>query len=134
MKIIIIITILIMTEICADGQNLVGYKADEIIKYMKENRTEMSFNKVINKKFYYLKYSDSYESQTTLFFLTSDSVCISMKIICDVGIKAQKVKELNSIFKKSSESRWIDKRDGKDYLIELMDEKWSCVITIEPDI
>lgn len=132
MKIITIITILIMTDICADGQNLVGYKADEIIKFMKENYRDMSFNKVSNRKFKYLKYSDSYEKQTILFFLSSDSVCKSMKMICDVGIKAEKVREFNSIYKKSSESRWIDRRDGKDFLIELVDEKWSCVITLEP--
>ena len=42
--------------------------------------------------------------------------------------------EFNSAYKKSGENRWIDRRDGTDYLIELRDEKWSCVVTIEPNI
>ncbi len=92
----------------------------------------MSFNNVTNSKFKYLKYSDSSDSQTLLFFLNPDSVCKSVRMICDVSIKAEKVKEFDLIYKKSCENSWIDKRDGKDYLIEIRDEKWSCIITIEP--
>ena len=133
MKIITLSAILILTCICTQGQNLIGYKDKEIRKYMKENRKEMNFNNVINSKFKYLKYSDNPDSQTVLFFLNPDSVCKSVRIICDISMKAEKVKEFNSIYKKSGENRWIDKRDGKDYLIEIKDEKWSCIITIEPD-
>jgi hypothetical protein len=31
------------------------------------------------------------------------------------------------------EDKWIDKRDGKEYLVEIMEDKWSCVISIEPE-
>jgi hypothetical protein len=48
-------------------------------------------------------------------------------------MKAEKEKEFNSHYVKKGENRWIDKRDGKDYRIELMDGQWSCVISIEPD-
>jgi hypothetical protein len=46
-------------------------------------------------------------------------------------MKSQKVQEFNSQFQKRGENRWIDKKDGKEYLIELNDGKWSCVISIE---
>jgi hypothetical protein len=115
------------------GQNLIGYSGREIRNYMKEQRIEMNFNTVINNKFKYLKYSDNSDSQTLLFFLNPDSVCQSVRLVCDRRVKEDKVKEFNSIYKKSGENRWVDNRDGKEYLIQIKEEEWSCIITIEPD-
>jgi hypothetical protein len=122
-----------LTVICADGQNLVGYNERDIKRYMKENRSDMNFNNVANSKFRYLKYSDNSDSQTLLFFFNADSVCKSVRIICDVRIKDEKEKEFNSFYKKTTENTWIDKRNGKDYLIEMKYERWSWIITIEPE-
>jgi hypothetical protein len=133
MKIITLFAVLSLIRICAYGQNLIGYNDKEIRKYMKANHLEMSFDNVTNSKFKYLKYSDRSDRQTLLFFLNPDSVCKSVRLICDLSIKADKVKEFNSIYKKSGEDSWIDKRDGKNYLVEMREEKWYCIITIEPD-
>jgi hypothetical protein len=124
---------MIQIGICACGQNLIGYTDKEIRKYMKENRTEMNFNNVTNSKFNYLKYSDNSDNQTLLFFLDPDSVCKSVRLICDLSVKSEKVKEFNSIYKTSGENKWIDNREGRNYLIEIIDGKWSCIINIEPD-
>lgn len=99
---------------------------------MKENRRDMNYNNVVNTRFNYLKYSDNNESQTVLFFLTRDSVCKNERIICDAGIKSKKVNEFNSLYVKNGENRWIDRQNGKEYIIELSDGKWSCVISVEP--
>jgi hypothetical protein len=131
MKIIILSAALILTCICAQSQNLIGFNPKEIQKYMKENQREMNYNNVVNSKFSYLKYSDNSDNQTMLFFLSPDSVCRSVRIICDVSMKSQKIKELNSHYKKSGENQWIDRRNGKEYLIGIMEGKWSCVISIE---
>ena len=120
-----------LTCICAHSQNLIGYTGNDILEYMKENHSDMNYNNVVNSKFTYLKYSDSSENQTVLFFLNRDSVCNSVRIICDAALKPQKVKEFNSHYMKKGDNKWVDKRDGKDYLIEMMDGKWSCVISIE---
>ena len=133
MKAITLSAVLMLTCICTRSQNLIGYKEKEIVRYMKENRQELNYNNVVNSKFSYLKYSDNQENQTVLFFLNPDSICRSVRIICDVTMKAEKEKEFNSIYTKKGENRWIDKRDGKDYLIEVRDGQWSCVISIEPD-
>jgi hypothetical protein len=122
-----------ISGICTNGQNLIGYKYMEIKKYMKENHKEMSFNNVSNSKFMYLKYSDSSDRQTLLFFLDSDSVCKSVRMICDFTIKEEKAKEFNSIYKKTGDNRWLEKSNGKDYLIKINDEKWYYIITMEPD-
>ena len=92
----------------------------------------MNFVKVTNNKFLYLKYTDNSDSQTLLFFLSPDSVCKSVRIICDQGSKKDKVKQFNTLYKKSGENKWIDRRGGKDYLVEIKDGKWSSIITIEP--
>jgi hypothetical protein len=133
MKIITLFAILILTCFCTYSQNLIGYNGREIKKYMRENLREMNYENVTNSKFKYLKYSDNYDNQTLLFFLNSDSVCNSVKMICDLSMKTAKVKEFNTIYKKKSENIWIDNRDGKDYLIQMDEGKWSCIIKIEPD-
>jgi hypothetical protein len=133
MKALTLITALLISGIRADGQNLIGYSYRDIRKYMNENCRDMSFNNVTNNKFNYLKYTDSSDSQTLLFFFNQDSVCKSVRLICDNGLKAGKIKEFNSLYQRSGENRWIDRRDKKDYFVEIKDDKWSFAITIESD-
>jgi hypothetical protein len=68
---------------------------------MRENVKDMNLNKVNNDKFTYLKYSDNSDSQTMLFFLSRDSVCQSIRIICDENAKAKRLKEFDSAYKKT---------------------------------
>lgn len=116
----------------SSGQNLIGYKHDEIIKYMRENHTDLNYNIVSNSKFSYMKYSDNSGSQTVLFFLDSDSVCASIRIICDERARSQKIKEFNSLYKSKGGNRWTESRQGVNYLIELNDEEWATVINLFP--
>jgi hypothetical protein len=132
MKAVILSVILILTSFFSQGQNLIGYAEKEIEKYMKENRQDLGQEIVSNSKFSYLKYSDSEDTQTLLFFLGSDSICKSIKLICDIRVKTEKVKEFNSIYKPYGENKWIDTRNGKNYLIEIRNDQWSYNIIIEP--
>lgn len=132
MKIITLLSFIIVMGSATYGQNLIGYNDYEIRKFMKEKKSDMNFDKVINNKFIYLKYSDNSDSQTILFFLSPDSVCKNIRIICDKGIRADKEKEFNKLYKKNGDNKWVDRHGRKNYLIEIKDEKWSCVITIEP--
>jgi hypothetical protein len=113
------------------AQNLIGYSEPEIRKYMKENMKTMSFvNFTYNNTFKYLKYADRKETQTLLFFLTADSVCKSVRLVCDKALREEKVKELNSLYKKSGANSWTETRGGKNYIIELKDEDYTFNITI----
>ncbi len=134
MKTAALLTFLIITGSGAFGQNLIGYNDTEIKKFMKQNRKDMHYNSVKNSMFSYLKYSNSSESQTILFFLTTDSVCKGVRVICDNSLRTEKIKELDASYKKISDDRWVDNHNGKNYLIKFKDEEWSCSITIEPDI
>ncbi|MBK7627720.1 MAG: hypothetical protein IPJ16_11110 [Bacteroidales bacterium] len=131
MKIFLLFVFLTLSGFLS-GQNLIGYKDFEIRKYMKDNKGNMSFNKVNNDRFNYLKYTDNSETQTLLFFLGTDSICRSIRIICDSVTKAEKIKEFNTNCKKNGENIWIDRKNGIDYLIEIKDEQWSSIITIKP--
>jgi hypothetical protein len=134
MKAITLFSILILTCSCTFGQNLIGFNDAEIRKFMKQNRKDMHFNNVKNSMFSYLKYSDNSDSQTILFFLTPDSVCKGVRVICENAMKHEKIKELDATYKRIADDKWVDIHDGKNYLIKFKDEEWSCSFTIEPDI
>jgi hypothetical protein len=116
MKAAVLLTFLIVSDTCSFGQNLIGYNDSEI------------------RMFSYLKYTNSSDSQTILFFLTTDSVCKGVRVVCDNSMKPDKIKELDSCYKRIGEDKWVDNHGGKNYLIKFKDEEWSCSITIEPDI
>jgi hypothetical protein len=133
MKKVTLLLSFILFSFSAHGQNLVGYKRKEIVKYMKENHAEMNLNKVTNNRYSYLKYTDSSDNQTFLFFLNGDSVCKEVRIICDPALKGQKISELESKYSRLDNNSWIDKRGGKKYRINAKDGRWSFVITIEAE-
>jgi hypothetical protein len=113
------------------GQNLIGYNEKEILKYMKDKQRNMNFQKFNNNStFKYLKFVDNNESQTLLFFLTSDSVCKAIRLICDKNLKAEKIREFDNIYTKAGVGVWTETRKGKKYTIELKDEDLSLTINI----
>lgn len=134
MKVVKLFAFLIFSSGYTYGQNLIGYNDTEIKKFMLQNRKDMHYNSVKNSLFKYLKYSDYSDSQTILFFLSSDSVCKGVRVICENYMKQQKIKELDAAYKRIGDYKWVDNHDGKNYLIKLNEEEWSCSITIEPEI
>ena len=132
MKYVVIILAALFTCTLAGGQNLVGYDATGIRNYMAQNSSDLRNVKVTNDLFRYLKYTDSSDNQTILFFLSADSVCRNIRMIYDPSLKKNKIIELNSSYKRIDESKWLDNRDGKEFLVEMSDEQWSLVVTIGP--
>ena len=115
-----------------NGQNLIGYSEKDVRQYMADNQKEMTFQNFINNStFKYLKYSNKDETLTLLFFLNEQSVCKSVRRVCDKSLRAQEIKELNSKYKKKGNNLWAETKNGKNYLIELKEEEWSFNITIK---
>jgi hypothetical protein len=113
------------------SQNLIGYHEKEIRQIMRDRYKNMNFqNFTNNSTFRYLKYSDSEDNQTLLFFLNADSVCKSVRLVCDKNLKDLKIKELNANYKKNGENRWRETINGKNYNIDLKDEEWTFSVTI----
>jgi hypothetical protein len=113
------------------GQNLIGMDDKEIKKYMKENQKGFNLQNDNNSSFNYLKYADNQDAQTILFFLSDKSVCSEVRIICDLSLKNEKLKELDSTFTKTGNNIWTEKKNSKVYIIELKDEKWFFSINIK---
>jgi hypothetical protein len=113
------------------GQNLIGLDDKEIKKYMKENLKGFNLQNDNNSSFKYLKYADNQDTQTILFFLSDKSVCSEVRIICDLSMKNEKLKELDSIYTKAGNNIWTEKKNNGTYLIELKDEKWFFSINIK---
>ncbi len=115
------------------SQNLVGFRESEIRKYMQENRKDMNIADIKNSKFKYLKYSDNLDNQTILFFLKKNSVCYSERMICDYSIKNQKLEEFDRLYRRESDNRWTEVRNGKNYIITIKEGQWSFIVTIEQE-
>ena len=123
--------ILFLVSMNLNGQNLIGYSAKDIRQYMDENQKSMTYQNFINNStFKYLKYSDKYDTQTLLFFLNEQLVCKSIRLVCDKSLKKEKIKECNSLYKKTGDNQWTETKKGKRYLIEMKEEEWSFNVTI----
>jgi hypothetical protein len=133
MKIIILLPLIFLSFADCLSQNLVDFDARSIKKYMKENCKDMIYEKTLNPRFSYLKYTDNNSRQTLLFFLGTDSICKSQRMILDSTVRDERVKEFNSTYSKKGVNSWMEMRDGKNYLIEIRDETWNSVVTILPD-
>lgn len=126
---IVLVTLLLCKNLSA--QNLLGYKLMDIKEYMKENQKSMVFQSLtFNNTFKYAKYADKDGNQTTLFFLTADSVCKSIRMICDKSVEPEMIKDLDSKYKKAGANNWIENKGGTNYIIELREEEWSFNVTI----
>jgi len=101
-----IASLVLLFFICSvklSAQNLIGYNAKDIKLYMTQNQKGFINQSIINNNiFKYLKYTDRKETQTLLFFLSADSVCKSVRLVCDMTLKAEKIKELDSTYRKSA--------------------------------
>ncbi|HOU95121.1 MAG TPA: hypothetical protein PLN06_00660 [Bacteroidales bacterium] len=129
---IIIITGCLIVFFPAKGQpNLIGYHEREVRNYMKVNQKDMVLQGLtFNNTFRYLKYTDRGQTQTLFFFLSADSVCRSIRLLCDKNLKDNKIAELNSKYKPIGNNQWEDERNGQKYSVELKDEEWTLNISI----
>lgn len=122
---------------CATGlsaQNLVGYSEKEIRQYMKDNEKDFLLQSLTNNStFRYLKYTDRRETQTLLFFLDPEMQCKAVRLVCEMGLKSQKINELDAKYRKRSENEWTEVKNGITYLIELRDEEVTFNITFRKD-
>jgi hypothetical protein len=133
MKILQISTVIVfLISINLHGQNLIGYSEKDVRQFMTDNQKEMTFQSFINNStFKYLKYSNSDETITLLFFLNEQSICKSVRFVCDKSLKIEKTKELDSKYPKIGENQWAETKNGKKYLIEMKEEDWSFNVTIK---
>ena len=132
MKLFSLLILFIPGVAAVSGQNLIGYKYVEIRKYMMEKEKNMNQDISYNAHFRYLKYTDNTDSETKLFFFNADSVCTSIQIICDGMTRSEKIKEYDTLYRRSGKNVWIDSVGSGKYMIRLKDDEWSSTFIMEP--
>ena len=135
MKYIVLIFIFIICSLCIKGQNLIGYDSDQIIKYMNKNHTNLVLETNFKNDHYkYLKFTDGQlDSTTILFFLSEKDKCTSVKMIYDLSMKKEILKDLNSLYTRINENEWRDKSRRRKATIILTEEDWFLTVSIKPE-
>lgn len=130
MKNLLIITALIISSIgIISAQNLIGKNVNEIRQTMKRVRPDFREDKsTINAKS--LKYIDKTKDNTLIFFLSENKICKYSKFMLDVSCAKNTVDTLTKSFKYTDNLTWLDKRNGKDYEIKLLNNEWYFTLQI----
>ncbi|MCD6200934.1 MAG: hypothetical protein J7K46_03910 [Bacteroidales bacterium] len=128
---------ILLLTLSGSAQNLIGWKADEIRKYMRTEQNNFSLDETtVNKVYKYLKYVDETETKTALYFLSDHDVCIWYKVVYDNDLLPSVIAGLDSTCRKVSDTLWLEKSGGNTYQKVLERQDWFfTVITkpVEPD-
>ena len=122
-KVFVVIGLLFFTCFLK-AQNYVGYSAEEIKEKMKETFPDYSPEKVINKTYNYLKYTDSMDERTNLFFLSDDNVCTFVKMMSNYSYLDAFQKALDKRYQKVEDDKWEYKKGDELYSITMKKEEW----------
>ena len=131
MKIIIISFFVVFLNTALYSQKFIGFSEKDIKKQMDTDRPGFNIQNDNNLYFKYLKYVNNENTETILFFLSDKLLCTEIRIICDLSMKSQMLKELDSTYTKQNDNTWIENKNRNNYLIELNDEEWFFSINIK---
>jgi hypothetical protein len=135
MRLLLIYIFIILLPLNLAGQNLLGYKAGQIEKFISKNKKELVKDENSRNEYYeYLKYTDGTAGTSTYyFFLSDDGRCERIKSMHVHAMKDVIEGELDSMYTRTGTSRWTDRNKGIDAVIKLVSEEWFFTVTIEPD-
>lgn len=135
MRLFIAYILFLLLPLGAAGQNLLGYKAGEIEKFISRNKKELVKDENSRNDYYkYLKYTDGTAGTSTYYFFLSDKDrCLRIKSMHVHSMKEIVEEELDSLYTRTGTDRWSDRNRGIDAVISLVSEEWFFTVTIEPD-
>lgn len=135
MRSLLIYIFFILLPLNLAGQNLLGYKAGAIEKFISRNKKELVKDENSRNDYYkYLKYTDGTAGTSTYyFFLSDDGRCLRIKSMHVHSMKDIVQEELDSLYTRAGTNRWSDRNRGIDAVISLVSEEWFFTVTIEPD-
>jgi hypothetical protein len=104
---------------------------ERIIEEMKTTNRKFSLNRgVVNPHYNYLKYENSVDEITLIFFLGDDDICTLVRMICDYSNINDMLDHLNESYKSVSKGTWEEVKQGSVYTIQLTEDEWFFTITI----
>jgi hypothetical protein len=126
----ILILLLLLSSYRTNAQNFIGMTKDQIILEMNTTGKNFKLNTgAINPYYNYLKYEDSIDEITILFFLSEDDICTLVRKMCDYANINDEIGELNKKYKRLNKDKWTYSSKGKSYLITLEESEWYFTIT-----
>jgi hypothetical protein len=125
-KVCLIICLLIF-QLSAYSQHLIGLNKDQITDEMKKTDYVLD-NSSVNTTYKYLKYIDKFNDQTMLVFLSESDVCTSTKLMSDYSNLEIVKSLLNKNYKSAGKDKWKYSIAGVEYTVVLKREEWYFTV------
>jgi hypothetical protein len=128
---ILVIFLTMFIHFQSDSQYFIGMQKKQLIMEIKGVYPDFVIDTTsVNYTYKYLKFVDSYNEQTLLFFLSDKDVCTATKLISNYSCLSKVQKELNKKYKSAGRDMWIFKVNGEDYQVKLKREEWFFSVII----
>lgn len=125
--------IILATASVARSQNFIGLHKDSIKVLVSNNYPGFMFAKeVSNFDKSFIKFENTFEEQTLLFILNEKGYCTYVSRMYNTWLFNKLKQELDQQYGKSRNLIWIEKKEDKDYEIELRKGKWFVTLMIRP--
>lgn len=126
-------TTFVILSLSINAQNYIGFHKDDIAKLMPQEYKGFYFEKEVNvDNRAFLKYVNTVEEQTLLFMINTDGICTAVSRMYNTWLHEQVVSELNIKYQQVSTNKWLEVKDGKEYILTLIKGKWFLTLTIRP--
>ncbi|MFH2143134.1 MAG: hypothetical protein ABIJ97_11965 [Bacteroidota bacterium] len=128
LQLLLIIATFFLLMDSLNSQILIGMKETDIIKYMEQNLKSYTLNTGFGATPTTVKFIDSKNDRTIIFFLDDKKKCKYSKLMLDIEEWDKTIEVMNKTYSKSGELKWAVKKDGKNY--ELYAEKTEWMFSI----
>ncbi len=117
-----------LSDLCY-GQHYIGLHKDALADSIKKNQKHFRLdNSTVNKVFKYVKYVDSVNEQTWLFFLDDNDICTHHKLMSDFSNYHSTLDYLNNNFQSTGKKQWEYKANGEVFKVELSEGEWFFTV------
>ena len=132
MKTLALLIGLISLVVQVEPVNYIGKTKSEIISLMQKNNPGFDLDEgAVNTTYKYIKFVDKYNEETYLFFLNEKDECTFTKLMSDYSNMKLRTAELDKMYKKAGDTKWIYVEKGTVYIIELIKEEWYFTILMK---
>jgi len=109
----------------ANSQNMLGFSKADVQKQMTSNFSKFSPSSFgISTNMNTLKYIDSKNDRTLIFYFDKSEKCEYSKMIEDMESFDARIKEFNGKYKTNGNLKWIDVKNGKNYNVRIEKEEY----------
>ncbi|MFH2094416.1 MAG: hypothetical protein ABIJ16_01855 [Bacteroidota bacterium] len=128
MKNLLPVLLMIVTACSLYAQVLIGMTDDDIIEYIEKNYPNYTLNTGFGATSNTVKFVDDKNDRTMIFFLDEKNRCKYSKLMLDIGEYDKTVEVLNKTYKKIGDMKWVQRKEGVDYLLIIEKTDWMFSI------